>query len=188
VFENRKVKSIQKEGNKKIELESGEYLTGTSIIIATGAKWKELGIPGEKEYLGRGVAFCPHCDGPFYKGKKIAVLKNMKELGNYSKSEHRRIGVLAGKSAHTVITVGSESMEIAQGARDSGTPSDFVISFANSTLAADYLKEHVKTGDVVLIKGSQSIRMERITKALMANPKDAKHLLVRQEEEWLRKG
>lgn len=120
-------------------------------------------------------------------GKKIAVLGDMKELGNYSKSEHRRIGVLAGKSAHTVITVGSESMEIAQGARDSGTPSDFVISFANSTLAADYLKEHVKTGDVVLIKGSQSMRMEKITHALLNTSHNPEDHLVRQEVEWKNK-
>lgn len=44
------------------------------MIVATGAKWKELNVPGEKQYLGRGVAFCPHCDGPFYKGKKVAVV------------------------------------------------------------------------------------------------------------------
>ena len=42
--------------------------------MATGAKWRELNIPGEKEYLGRGVAYCPHCDGPYYKGKKVAVV------------------------------------------------------------------------------------------------------------------
>lgn len=74
VFENRRVKKIHKEAIKKIDLESGEYLTADSIIIATGAKWRELGIPGEKEYIGRGVAFCPHCDGPYYKGKKVAVI------------------------------------------------------------------------------------------------------------------
>jgi alkyl hydroperoxide reductase subunit F len=74
IFENRKVKSIKKDGDKKIELESGEFITAGSVIVTTGAKWRELGIPGEKEYLGRGVAFCPHCDGPFYKGKKIAVI------------------------------------------------------------------------------------------------------------------
>lgn len=74
VLEHRKVKTIQRDGVKKIDLESGEYLTAEAIIVATGAKWRELGVPGEKEYLGRGVAFCPHCDGPFYKGKKIAVI------------------------------------------------------------------------------------------------------------------
>jgi alkyl hydroperoxide reductase subunit F len=44
------------------------------VIVTTGAKWRELGVPGEKEYIGRGVAFCPHCDGPYYKGKKVAVI------------------------------------------------------------------------------------------------------------------
>lgn len=74
IFENRRVKQVHKDGEKKIELESGEYLTANSIIVTTGAKWRELGIPGEKEYIGRGVAFCPHCDGPYYKGKKVAVV------------------------------------------------------------------------------------------------------------------
>ncbi|MEN0058069.1 MAG: alkyl hydroperoxide reductase subunit F [Bdellovibrio sp.] len=75
VFENRRVKKIHADApTKAIELESGESLTADSIIIATGAKWRELGVEGEKEYMGRGVAYCPHCDGPFYKGKKVAVI------------------------------------------------------------------------------------------------------------------
>ncbi|MCX7979142.1 MAG: FAD-dependent oxidoreductase, partial [Bdellovibrionaceae bacterium] len=49
-------------------------LSTQAVIVATGAKWRELGVPGEKQYIGRGVAFCPHCDGPFYKGKKVAVI------------------------------------------------------------------------------------------------------------------
>jgi len=72
VFEQRRVKHLSRE--KTIHLDGGETLSGDSIIITTGAKWRELGVPGEKEYLGRGVAYCPHCDGPFYKGKKIAVV------------------------------------------------------------------------------------------------------------------
>ena len=44
------------------------------MIIATGAKWRELGIPGEKEHIGLGVAFCAHCDGPFYKDRRVAVV------------------------------------------------------------------------------------------------------------------
>jgi NADH-dependent peroxiredoxin subunit F len=55
-------------------LESGETLTAGTIIVTTGAKWRELNVPGEKQYLGRGVAYCPHCDGPYYKGKKVAVV------------------------------------------------------------------------------------------------------------------
>lgn len=73
-LEHRRVSAVKNNDIKTIELEGGEYLTTKSIIVSTGAKWRELGIPGEKEYIGRGVAFCPHCDGPFYKGKKIAVV------------------------------------------------------------------------------------------------------------------
>lgn len=73
-LEHRRVKTVGSGELKKIELESGEYLETKSLIVATGAKWRELGIPGEKEYLGRGVAFCPHCDGPYFKGKDIAVI------------------------------------------------------------------------------------------------------------------
>jgi alkyl hydroperoxide reductase subunit F len=72
VFDQRRVAKLGRD--KKILLEGGESLSADSVIIATGAKWRELGVPGEKEYIGRGVAYCPHCDGPFYKGKKIAVV------------------------------------------------------------------------------------------------------------------
>lgn len=74
LLEHRKVKNVVNGETKKLELESGEFLETKSLIVSTGAKWRELGIPGEKEYLGRGVAFCPHCDGPYFKGKDIAVI------------------------------------------------------------------------------------------------------------------
>ena len=75
VLENRKVENVRLvEGQKELLLEGGEILRAPALIVATGAKWRELGVPGEKEYIGRGVAFCPHCDGPFYKGKRVAVI------------------------------------------------------------------------------------------------------------------
>lgn len=75
LLEHRRVKKVINEGEvKKLELESGEFLVTKSLIVATGAKWRELNVPGEKEYLGRGVAFCPHCDGPMFKNKDIAVI------------------------------------------------------------------------------------------------------------------
>src|SRR6185369_13347075 len=52
----------------------GASLKAKSVIIATGARWRELGVPGEKEYSNRGVAYCPHCDGPLFKGKDVAVV------------------------------------------------------------------------------------------------------------------
>lgn len=75
VLEHRRVQNVVNEGKYKIvQLEGGEFIKTKALIVATGAKWRELNIPGEKEYIGRGVAFCPHCDGPYYKGKKIAVV------------------------------------------------------------------------------------------------------------------
>jgi alkyl hydroperoxide reductase subunit F len=74
VLEHRRVSKVINNKIKKLELESGEFISAKSLIITTGAKWRELNIPGEKEYTGRGVAFCPHCDGPYYKGKKVAVV------------------------------------------------------------------------------------------------------------------
>lgn len=74
LLEHRRVSKIDIKNSNHIFLDGGEHLKAKNIIVATGAKWRELGIPGEKEYLGRGVAFCPHCDGPFYKGKKVAVV------------------------------------------------------------------------------------------------------------------
>ncbi|MET0378114.1 MAG: alkyl hydroperoxide reductase subunit F [Spongiibacteraceae bacterium] len=58
----------------EIELESGAVLRSKSVVIATGARWREMNVPGEREYRGRGVAYCPHCDGPLFKGKAVAVI------------------------------------------------------------------------------------------------------------------
>jgi alkyl hydroperoxide reductase subunit F len=69
-----RVARIEKGSTKKVVLTSGEEIEAKTIIVATGAKWRELGIPGEKENIGQGVAYCPHCDGPFFKGKDIAVI------------------------------------------------------------------------------------------------------------------
>jgi NADH-dependent peroxiredoxin subunit F len=58
----------------EVKLESGATLKSKSVILATGARWRELNVPGEKEYRGKGVAYCPHCDGPLFKGKPVAVV------------------------------------------------------------------------------------------------------------------
>ncbi len=75
LLEHRRVKSVTStNGISSVVLESQEFFQTKSLIVATGAKWRELGIPGEKEFLGRGVAYCPHCDGPYFKGKDVAVV------------------------------------------------------------------------------------------------------------------
>jgi NADH-dependent peroxiredoxin subunit F len=62
------------EGLVQIDLESGAQLEARSLVISTGARWRQLGIPGEERYRNKGVAYCPHCDGPLYKGKRVAVV------------------------------------------------------------------------------------------------------------------
>jgi alkyl hydroperoxide reductase subunit F len=57
-----------------IELDSGATLKSRSVILATGARWRKMGVPGEEQYLAKGVCFCPHCDGPLFKGKRVAVI------------------------------------------------------------------------------------------------------------------
>jgi NADH-dependent peroxiredoxin subunit F len=58
----------------EIHLASGAVLRAKTIVLATGARWREINVPGEREYRGRGVAYCPHCDGPLFKGKRVAVV------------------------------------------------------------------------------------------------------------------
>jgi len=73
----QRAKSIQKNDENalfEVELENGGKLKSKSVIIATGARWRELNVPGEKAFKGKGVAYCPHCDGPLFKGKHVAVI------------------------------------------------------------------------------------------------------------------
>lgn len=74
VLEHRRVDKLVNGAQKELHLQGGEVVKAPALVVATGAKWRELNVPGEKQYLGRGVAFCPHCDGPFYKDKPVAVI------------------------------------------------------------------------------------------------------------------
>jgi alkyl hydroperoxide reductase subunit F len=74
IKEHLRVAQITQGNIKQIKLSSGEIIESKTLIIATGARWRELGVPGEKENIGNGVAYCPHCDGPFFKGKDVAVI------------------------------------------------------------------------------------------------------------------
>lgn len=75
IFEDRRIETVELKGEQKtVSVVGGETFTAPSIIIATGASWRKLNVEGEAEYIGRGVAFCPHCDGPFYQGKEVAVI------------------------------------------------------------------------------------------------------------------
>nr|WP_298249516.1 alkyl hydroperoxide reductase subunit F [uncultured Halomonas sp.] len=58
----------------EVRFESGASLKSRTLVLATGARWREMGVPGEAEYRNKGVAYCPHCDGPLFKGKRVAVI------------------------------------------------------------------------------------------------------------------
>ncbi|SNR86021.1 alkyl hydroperoxide reductase subunit F [Pseudomonas segetis] len=61
-------------GLHEVKFDSGASLKAKTVILATGARWREMNVPGEQQYRGRGVAYCPHCDGPLFKGKRVAVI------------------------------------------------------------------------------------------------------------------
>ncbi len=61
-------------GLHEVKFESGASLKAKTVILSTGARWREMNVPGEKEYRNKGVAYCPHCDGPLFKGKRVAVV------------------------------------------------------------------------------------------------------------------
>jgi len=123
----------------------------------------------------------PNAGLPTQAGRRIAVLGDMLELGRFSVQEHERIGVLAGTVADIVVAVGirARAFAIAQGNAE-------VLLFDDSYAAARALVNLVRPGDIILVKGSQSIRTERIVEALLADPADVIKL-VRQEKEWKRR-
>lgn len=110
------------------------------------------------------------------KGRKIAVLGGMAELGAFSREEHRRVVELAIRSCEEFIVVG----ELWRGVV-SHPPVKY---FETSQATAGALLRDIRAGDIVLVKGSQAARMERVVKALMREPERAKELLVRQSKEW----
>ncbi len=71
---SRLILAPEKGGLHEVEFASGAKLKAKTVILSTGARWRELNVPGETEYRARGVAYCPHCDGPLYKGKRVAVI------------------------------------------------------------------------------------------------------------------
>jgi NADH-dependent peroxiredoxin subunit F len=74
VMNLQRAKRIEKNDLFELELENGAVLKSKSVIISTGARWRNVGVPGEQEFKNKGVAYCPHCDGPLFEGKDVAVI------------------------------------------------------------------------------------------------------------------
>jgi UDP-N-acetylmuramoyl-tripeptide--D-alanyl-D-alanine ligase len=121
------------------------------------------------------------------KGRKIAVLGDMLELGKHTKEAHESIGKLAKEQADVLVAVGPRSEATRDGALSAGMPENNVFYFLNSTLAGEFLQNFVGVGDLVLVKGSQGLRMERAVEQILKDKANKENLLVRQDKEWLAK-
>lgn len=118
--------------------------------------------------------------------RKIAVLGDMLELGNYTEDAHREIGRLVAKAGiDKLLTVGEASKDLADSAARAGMSKEAIFKFSKSEEAGKFLQELMEAGDLVLVKGSQGMRMEKVVKEVMAEPLRAGELLVRQNGGWL---
>lgn len=116
--------------------------------------------------------------------RKIAVLGDMLELGKFTEEEHLLLGEKASKIVDLLITVGPRAKSIAEGAKKVGFGAKNIYAFDKNVEASDFLEKTIKEGDVVLIKGSQGIRLEKVVERVMAHPENKEKLLCRQEREW----
>ncbi|WP_269915054.1 alkyl hydroperoxide reductase subunit F [Acinetobacter sp. HY1485] len=115
-------------GLVKVDLENGAVLESKTVILSTGARWRELNVPGEVEYRTRGVAYCPHCDGPLFKGKRVAV------IGGGNSGVEAAID-LAGIVEHVTLVEFSDKLLADQVLQDklNSLPNSTVIKSAQTT-------------------------------------------------------
>ncbi len=123
---------------------------------------------------------------PLIKGaRRFTVLGDMLELGGYSEQGHKEVGRRAVKDKiDKLIAVGERARDIARGAEKAGMLADNIFHFARAEEAGKFIQERINEGDLILVKGSQGMRMEKVVKEIMAEPLRAKELLVRQDEMW----
>ncbi|MBA4336597.1 hypothetical protein C0416_02365 [bacterium] len=117
--------------------------------------------------------------------RRVFVFGNMNELGSHSKSLHQEVGEHIPANADMLITVGKDVGYTAESAKKKGLPDENIKSFENVHQAVDFYKKELKTGDIILVKGSQNkVRLEIFVKAFMLRPEEAKDVLARQEGNW----
>jgi alkyl hydroperoxide reductase subunit F len=126
-------------GLHEVKMAGGGSLKAKSIILATGARWREMNVPGENQYRGKGVAYCPHCDGPLFKGKRVAV------IGGGNSGVEAAID-LAGIVAHVTL------LEFADTLRADAVLQQKLASLPNVTIIKSALSTEV-TGDGNKVNG-----------------------------------
>ncbi len=119
------------------------------------------------------------------RGRRIAVFGDMLELGRFAVEAHKKLGTFAQSHTDMLVTVGLRARLIAEGALAAGMDEKNILQFDEAREAGKYLQNEVAPGDMILVKGSQSMRMERVVEEIMAYPERKTELLVRQDDEWL---
>ena len=119
--------------------------------------------------------------------RRIAILGDMLELGRHTLEAHINIGKIAKENVDVLMVVGLRAKSIKDGALEAGMNKENIFEFLNSSDAAIFVKSFVQKNDVVLIKGSQGVRMERVVGEILLDQKNKKNLIVRQDKEWLEK-
>ena len=119
--------------------------------------------------------------------RKIVVFGDMLELGKKTIQAHEEIGKYVARHTNYFITVGPRSKFAAESALLSGMPREHIMSFSTSQEAAAAIKPLIQQGDLILVKGSQGMRMERVVEEIMSHPEDAEKLLCRQDKYWKNK-
>ncbi len=122
-----------------------------------------------------------------FSGRKIAILGDMLELGRHTFEAHKNIGKIAKENADMLIVVGPRAQTIKEGAVEAGMNPDSIFEFLDSRETGNFTKTFVKKNNLVLVKGSQGMRMERVVEAILLDQENKNKLLVRQDAEWLKK-
>lgn len=120
-------------------------------------------------------------------GRKIAILGDMLELGRHTVEAHKNIGRVARECVDILVVVGQRADAIKEGAIENGMKTENVFAFLDSKQAGEFVKTYIKNGDVILVKGSQGMRMERVVGEILLDQENKNKLLVRQDKEWLEK-
>jgi len=121
------------------------------------------------------------------KHRKIAVLGDMLELGKHTSVAHKNVGKVAAETADVLVTVGHRAEGIKDGAIEAGMFADNIFQFLDSYEARDFVKDFIAENDIILIKGSQGMRMERVIEPILLDQEHMEDLLVRQDKEWKNK-
>ena len=134
VMNHQRVAKVVPGALAEVQLENGGTLKAKTLVLASGARWRRMNVPGEKEHIGKGVAFCPHCDGPLFKGKRVAV------IGGGNSGVEAAID-LAGIVSHVTL------LEFAEDLRADAVLQKKLYSLPNATIIRNALTTEVTGGD-----------------------------------------